>query len=570
MGRVVRDGSDIVIVDRTVRMMVPFLDSHFLCCCAEVHCRLRVILCFVAASCSMCGGWTAECVSAMDDAVPRNAGRVTIQSTAASKPFEIQVVDDQTGRGVPLVDLLTVNQVRFVTDNHGRVAITEPDWMHREIFFTLRSHGYEMKKDGFGFPGVRLRIEPSGKSTIKLKRINLAERLCRLTGEGRERDSQLLGYSTQTPSAPPGLVAGQDSIQAVLFEDKIRWFWGDTQRMSYPLGMFRMAGATMPRPQPTDDFSHGMPYDYFVDENGFARAMMPLPDEPQGVVWLDGMCVVPDDSGSEQLICHYSRRPGLAEQLSHGLAQYDRKTDRFERLQELPLNEKWRFPHGHPTVWKTEDQTWIVCGSPALNVRVPARLRDLLNRDQYQAFSCATRTEGETVREIARDSEGHPNWTWQKSQPPVSSIQEAALFKSGQIKATELQFLPASATDPQQRVSLHNGSVFWNAHRQRWILLAGQLMGQKSFLGEVWYAEARTPTGPFRTAVQVLTHDRQTFYNVCHHPILDRDQGRTILFEGTYTSDFSGNPDKTPWYDYNQILYRLDLDTPALRAAYVE
>ncbi len=32
-----------------------------------------------------------------------------------------------------------------------------------------------------------------------------------------------------------------------------------------------------------------------------------------------------------------------------------------------------------------------------------------------------------------------------------------------------------------------------------------------------------------------------------------------IFFEGTYTTTFSGNPDPTPRYDYNQIMYQLDL-----------
>jgi hypothetical protein len=52
-----------------------------------------------------------------------------------------------------------------------------------------------------------------------------------------------------------------------------------------------------------------------------------------------------------------------------------------------------------------------------------------------------------------------------------------------------------------------------------------------------------------------------TFYNVCHHSFLDQTGGRHIRFEGTYTNDFCGNPDKTPRYNYNQILYRLELDT---------
>jgi hypothetical protein len=86
-------------------------------------------------------------------------------------------------------------------------------------------------------------------------------------------------------------------------------------------------------------------------------------------------------------------------------------------------------------------------------------------------------------------------------------------------------------------------------------------------LGEVWYAEANDPTGPFAKAVRVATHDRQSFYNVCHHSFLDREGGRLIHFEGTYTNEFSGNPEKTPRYNYNQVLYLLDLDAAALHPA---
>ena len=65
----------------------------------------------------------------------------------------------------------------------------------------------------------------------------------------------------------------------------------------------------------------------------------------------------------------------------------------------------------------------------------------------------------------------------------------------------------------------------------------------------------------------MLTHDRQTFYNVVQHPFLDRGGGRLVHFEGTYTRDFSGNPHRTPRYDYNQMLYRLDLGDERLAAA---
>jgi hypothetical protein len=91
--------------------------------------------------------------------------------------------------------------------------------------------------------------------------------------------------------------------------------------------------------------------------------------------------------------------------------------------------------------------------------------------------------------------------------------------------------------------------------------------GSPSFLGEVWYSEAEQPMGPFRHAVKVVTHDKYSFYNPCQHTFFDEAGGRFIYFEGTYSFTFSGRTNRTPHYDYNQILYRLDLDDPRLKPA---
>lgn len=86
-----------------------------------------------------------------------------------------------------------------------------------------------------------------------------------------------------------------------------------------------------------------------------------------------------------------------------------------------------------------------------------------------------------------------------------------------------------------------------------------------SYLREVWYAESDTPLGPWGYAQKVVTHDSYSFYNPKHHPYLDQEDGRLIYFEGTYTHTFSGTPERaTPRYDYNQIMYRLDLSDQRL------
>ena len=49
--------------------------------------------------------------------------------------FGIRVVDEQTGRGVPLVELETVNHLQWVSDSGGWVAIAEPGLMGQTVFF---------------------------------------------------------------------------------------------------------------------------------------------------------------------------------------------------------------------------------------------------------------------------------------------------------------------------------------------------------------------------------------------------------------------------------------------------
>lgn len=469
---------------------------------------------------------------------------------------EIRVLDAVTRRGVPLVELETVNGLRFVTDNAGRVAFHEPGLMGREVYFSVRGHGYRAKKDGFGFAGVRLVPRAGRVAVVEVTRTTPAERLCRLTGEGTYRDTILLGRTPPLADSPrPGRVAGQDSVQAAVRRGKVYCFWGDTLRMNYPLGLYRTAGATF---DATADVAAGIAYDYFTDaKTGFARAMMPLAARPEGVVWINGLCAVKDRRGDERLVCHYSRRKGLADELEQGIAAFDDAKAVFEPVARLPLTEAWRRPVGHPVV----HEGWLYFGDPTPNVRVPATYEAVLDAKRYEAFTCA-RAGDEGGPDLGRD--GAPNWRWQKELPPTDSPAERKWVRAGKLKAERTRFLPEG---DGERVTLHRGSVRWNAHRKRWVLIANQVGGKSSHLGEVWYAEADAPTGPFAKAVKVLTHDRQTFYNPVHHDFLDRDAGRFIHFEGTYTRDFSGNPDKTPRYDYNQVLYRLDLDAPGLKAA---
>src|SRR6516164_1168806 len=162
----------------------------------------------------------------------------------ADKTFAIKIIDDQTGRGVPLVELQTVNNIHYVTDSNGLVAFHEPGLMNRAVFFTIKSHGYEFAKDGFGFRGKAIEVKEGGSVTLRIKRLNIAERLYRVTGAGIYRDSVLLGR--KVPIRHPLLnaqVFGSDSVVTAIYRGKLHWFWGDTNRPGYPLGNFDVPGA---------------------------------------------------------------------------------------------------------------------------------------------------------------------------------------------------------------------------------------------------------------------------------------------------------------------------------------
>jgi hypothetical protein len=214
--------------------------------------------------------------------------------------FIITVVDEQTGRGVPLIELKTTNDLRMWTDSAGVVAFLEPGLMNQRVFFHISGHGYEFPKDGFGIAGKAFDVTPGGSASVKIKRVNIAQRLYRLTGGGIYRDSVLAGL--KPPIKEPLLnakVFGQDSIQRVIYNGKIHWFWGDTNRPAYPLGHFGMSGAISELPANGGlDPSLGVDYRYFTGQDGFARPTVP----GENLRWIDGLVVLKDDARKERLV----------------------------------------------------------------------------------------------------------------------------------------------------------------------------------------------------------------------------------------------------------------------------
>ncbi|HTN77807.1 MAG TPA: hypothetical protein VL096_21260 [Pirellulaceae bacterium] len=478
-------------------------------------------------------------------------------ATLQAAPFEIRVVDDVTGRGVPLVELQTVNGLLYVTDSAGYVAFEEPGLLGERVYFNVRGHGYEVKADGFGFRGVALATKSGGAAEIKITRQNIAERLYRTTGQGIYADSVKLGRTV--PLKQPvlnGLVLGQDSTQVAIYRGELRWFWGDTNRAAYPLGQFQTSGAVSKLPEQGGLAPEvGVDLTYFVDKEGFSRPMAPLAGP--GPVWIDGLLTVTDDAGRERLVSHFSRMKDLGTKLEQGYMLYDDAGEKFLPAgAKLTLEEAWRFPFGQATLLETKAGAhWYFC-NPAALTRVPAKLESVLDPKQYEAYAAV------------EDAQGKVTLQWTKDGPPVSQQAEAKLLKQGQLapEAARLQLRAAASGKP---IQMHTGTIRWNAYRQRFVMIVLEV-GGTSHLGEVWYAEAPSIEGPWRDAVKIITHERYSFYNPVHHAVFDRDGGKTIYLEGTYTNTFSGNTVATPRYDYNQIMYRLDLSDRRLQAAHAK
>jgi len=480
-------------------------------------------------------------------------------AAALAQPFRITVVDAESKRGVPLVELRTVNEMIFMTDSAGVVALDEPGLMNQNVYFWIKSHGYTFPADGFGYAGKALHITPGGSATLEVNRINIAERLYRTTGEGTYSDSVKLG------DAPPieqpvlnGEVFGQDSVQRIIYRGQIHWFWGDTSRARYPLGNFHGSGAVSDLPgQGGLDPSVGVNLRYLVNEEGFSKRMCPMGDKP-GPVWFDGLFTAKDSSGRERLLCHYVRVKTLGELYEQGYALYNDAQDIFEPITQFPLDAPLHS-RSHPISHVEEGVEYYYFPSPYAMVRCRADYDSLLDPAQYEAFTClkpGTLYAKETSQ-LDRDASGKLIYGWKKNTGLVEAGQQNELIQAGLMSEDEA-YIQTRDVESGKKVIGHSGSINWNEYRRCWVMILQEVWGS-SMLGEVWYLESPTLVGPWPSARKIITHDDYSFYNVVHHPFFDQKGGQLIYLEGTYTRMFSGNAVSTPRYDYNQVMYRLDL-----------
>lgn len=477
-------------------------------------------------------------------------------ASAVAAPFEIQVVDAATGRGVPLVELRPQNGQLVVTDSNGIVAFDQAAFMNQSVSFGLQSYGYANAAQV-------LNPTSGGSAQISINRTNLAERLYRVTGTGIYQDSVAVGAAV--PIDHPLLnanVKGQDSVQTAIYKGQIYWFWGDTLYESGGLGNFRTSGARSQLPgQGGLDSSAGVNLNYFVNSSGWAKEMMPV--SQSGAMWIDGVFTVRDPDGIERLLAHNGRFADLATNLESGLVLFNDSTETFQRFQSYSLTAPIT-PQGHAFNHTVNGQGYIYFDQTYPAVRVKANWNDVTHIANWEAYSPLkpnTRYDSNNPP-FDRDAQGNIIFGWKQNTDPLSYEMLQDLVQQGYVARDQLPFR-LQDFETGRPIQMHRSSVYWNDFRQAWVMIGTEAWGD-SLLGEVWFAEAPSPEGPWVNAVKVATHNRGTngdysFYNPTSHPFFDQEGGRLIYFEGSYTTSFSGNSSATPLYDYNQIMYRLDL-----------
>jgi len=241
-----------------------------------------------------------------------------------------------------------------------------------------------------------------------------------------------------------------------------------------------------------------------------------------GPTWVSGYVSLPDKTGTPRLVGTYIKVKPPMDAYECGLCVWNDETANFERHRVLwtksdATPKQPLAPEGHPAFWKDENgKEWLLFGNPLPKLRCPPTFEAWEDPKQWEAL---------------------------KPQEYLAAANGSA------------------------RVKPHTGSIAWNSYRKRWVTVFMEAFGKPSAFGELWYAEASSPTSTWGPAVKVLSHDNYTFYNPRLHPEFTPADSPILIFEGTYTMQFANHPPPTARYDYNQVLYRLDLDDPALRPA---
>lgn len=532
---------------------------------------------------------------------------------AAGGYFALQCVDKATGRGVPRVLLSTVDHSTWLTDSNGMAAIEVTGRENLVTFFVVATDGYEVASDAFGNRGVKVTLVAGGNATVHLMRTQKAERLYRLTGFGVFYDSVLLNLPV--PTSRPllnGGVLGQDSILSVVFDKKTHWFWGDTNHMSYPLGNFETSGATSCAPTAADpeaclspDVAIDLTYFTVQDPSTggvFTKKMAPFDTQLGSLpTWIGSVSVIPDvgehSIDGVAMTMLFQKPNHDFSTAAIGAAVWNPEQQNFTQPINWSLANPSQVAAGccgqavtnsaqikaREGPWSTvitmdDGKDWVVFAGQTRGVwpmsvtRVPATVAAFKDADQYESFTPLLTGSTPDAPKLGRDANGDPDWQWRRGVPPLTQKMELALVQHGKLRPSERRTVVYA--DDGAELTLAGGSVHWNGFKQKYIAIIGATPGpvpdalhsvasapKPSFDGEIYYAESDSLTSGWSNATLVITHSESEMscYNPLQLPMYDDDEAGRIYITCTFVNSFSGVVHKQEKYDYNNMVFGLDL-----------
>ena len=480
---------------------------------------------------------------------------------AASDYYAIKVVDGATGRGVPQVDLVMTDGKRYTTDSGGTVAFNRSGSMNTADAFVVETYGYKLAS------GTAVTLTPVlGQSgTVTLARTQSAERAYRETGVNKFAQTVAVGGASPVAypgTGAPGNVFGQDSGLTAVYKGKLYEFWGDTGRDLNNDGKddgayaakYHTTGGIIDLPANGGvDPAQGENINYLLNSDGTLKEMFPTANGFNGpLVWASSPMVTQDANGNEKMVIGFSSINGLGQATQSGFAVWNDTTQQFTVASTYTPNPPVA-PGQNAVLTSFNGVSYYVIPNGSSFLRVKNTYADLTNINGYEVYTplkagrvLAKDTFLGLTHVIAKadinyDAGGNVVWSWQPNTTVLNGFDYDNLNTNGYVPTAQNPFKFFKDVDGSGTVSFSSSALAYNDYLKSWTLIGQQTFGTSAF-GEIWYASAKSLTGPWTLSRKIQTNsqtngvnDAYTFYNLIQHPEYSRD-GKYLYYEGTNTA----------------------------------
>eukprot|EP00756_Hemistasia_phaeocysticola_P063136 Hpha_TRINITY_DN6626_c0_g1::TRINITY_DN6626_c0_g1_i1::g.26460::m.26460 len=365
-----------------------------------------------------------------------NRAELQAALSMSSLYFGISVRDNATGKGVPLVLLRTGNYIEHYTDSAGNIAFLEPGLMNQSVWFSVLADGYAfLNSSSIPSPydnGTVLHTGLGERATLYVHRTQAAQRVYRLTGGGRYRDTLLLGWEAEIPEAVRPDAAmdasgsgsfGQDTVHVATNRSgpgppTVFWTFGDTacprsarENNCLATGMYTV-GATscLPgSPGAEDRGSSGSnaqqcsamdpPHLVYFAESGpgdfhHPRPMAPIPPLAENT-WIAAVMALDDVSQNlTRIFASYYKNPGDGQGAGReGICVWDGVTESFVphgALWPADANLSLNGVHTVQTLSPTDAGSgYVYFGNAGVVARVPANPTAVADYDEFEIVTAS-------------------------------------------------------------------------------------------------------------------------------------------------------------------------------------